>query len=129
MNSLLEKEGMGEKIQTIYMDPPYGINYKSNFQPFTNNKNVKDGDDVSIPHEPEMINAFRDSWVLKTHSYLTHLRDCIILCRELLSETGSFFFQISNENLHYCKQIIEEIFGRENEFGLISFTKAPGGLS
>ena len=129
MNSLLEKEGMGEKIQTIYMDPPYGINYKSNFQPFTNNKNVKDGDDDSIPHEPEMIKAFRDTWELKTHSYLTHLRDRIILCRELLSETGSFFFQISNDNLHYCKQIIEEIFGRENEFGLISFTKAPGGLS
>ena len=129
MNSLLEKEGMAGKIQTIFMDPPYGINYKSNFQPFTNNKNVKDGADDSIPHEPEMIRAFRDTWQLGTHSYLTHLRDRIVLCHELLNETGSFFFQISNDNLHYCKQIIEEIFGKENEFGLISFTKAPGGLS
>jgi adenine-specific DNA-methyltransferase len=129
MNSLLEKEGMAGKIQTIFMDPPYGINYKSNFQPFTDNKNVKDGVDDSIPHEPEMIRAFRDTWELGTHSYLTHLRDRILLCHELLNETGSFFFQISNDNLHYCKQIIEEIFGKENEFGLISFTKAPGGLS
>ena len=129
MNSLLEKEGMAGKIQTIFMDPPYGINYKSNFQPFTDNKNVKDGADDSIPHEPEMIRAFRDTWELGTHSYLTHLRDRILLCHELLSETGSFFFQISNDNLHYCKQIIEEIFGKENEFGLVSFTKAPGGLS
>ncbi len=129
MNSLLEKEGMAGKIQTIFMDPPYGINYKSNFQPFTDNKNVKDGVDDSIPHEPEMIRAFRDTWELGTHSYLTHLRDRILLCHELLNETGSFFFQISNDNLHYCKQIIEEIFGKENEFGLISFSKAPGGLS
>ena len=129
MNSLLEKEGMAGKIQTIFMDPPYGINYRSNFQPFTNKKDHKNGDDDSIPHEPEMIRAFRDTWELGTHSYLTHLRDRILLCHELLNETGSFFFQISNDNLHYCKQIIEEIFGKENEFGLISFTKAPGGLS
>jgi len=129
MNSVLQKEGMEGKIQTIYMDPPYGINYKSNFQPFTNNKEVKDNNDDSIPHEPEMIKAFRDTWELGIHSYLTHLRDRILLCRELLDNTGSFFFQISDTNLNYCLQIIEEIFGKENFFGLISFTKAPGGLS
>ena len=129
MNSLIAKESMTGKIQTIFMDPPYGIKYNSNFQPFTNNKNVKDKSDDSLPYEPETICAFRDTWNLGIHSYLTHLRERILLCHELLSDEGSFFLQISNENLHYCKQIIEEIFGKENEFGLISFTKAPGGLS
>ena len=129
MNSLIAKESMTGKIQTIFMDPPYGINYKSNFQPFTNNKNVKDKSDDSLPYEPETICAFRDTWNLGIHSYLTHLRERILLCHELLSDEGSFFLQISNENLHYCKQIIEEIFGKENEFGLISFTKTAGGLS
>jgi adenine-specific DNA-methyltransferase len=125
MNSLLVKEGMGGKIQTIFMDPPYGINYRSNFQPFTDKKDVKEDDD-SIPHEPEMIRAFRDTWELGIHSYLTYLRNRILLSRELLSETGSFFLQISDKNLNYCIQIIEEIFGKENFFGLIAFTKAPG---
>ena len=74
MNSLLEKEGMAGKIQTIYMDPPYGINYRSNFQPFTNKKDHKEGSDDSIPHEPEMIRAFRDTWELGVHSYLTYQR-------------------------------------------------------
>lgn len=125
MNSLLVKEGMGGKIQTIFMDPPYGINYRSNFQPFTDKKDVKEDDDA-IPHEPEMIRAFRDTWELGIHSYLTYLRNRILLCKELLSETGSFFLQISDKNLNYCIQIIEEIFGKENFFGLIAFTKAPG---
>ena len=125
MNSLLEKEGMGGKIQTIFMDPPYGINYRSNFQPFTNRRDVKENDDA-IPHEPEMIKAFRDTWELGIHSYLSHLRDRVLLCRELLNESGSFFLQISDKNLNYCIQIIEEIFGKDNFFGLIAFTKAPG---
>lgn len=129
MNSLLEKEGMAGKVQTIYMDPPYGINYKSNFQPFTNKKDVKDRSDESIPHEPEMIKAFRDTWELGVHSYLSHLRDRIILCRELLHETGSFFFQISDDNLHHCREVIEEIFGSENYFGTICFQKTASPLS
>ena len=91
MNSLLEKEGMSEKIQTIYIDPPYGINYRSNFQPFTDKKDHKDGDDNSIPTEPEMIRAFRDTWELKIHSYLSYIRDRILLSKELLTETGSLF--------------------------------------
>lgn len=84
MNSLLEKEGMGGKVQTIYMDPPYGINYKSNFQPFTNKKDVKDYNDDSIPHEPEIIQAFRDTWNLGIHSYLSHLRDRIFFMPRII---------------------------------------------
>ncbi len=129
MNSLLEKEGMGEKIQTIYMDPPYGINYRSNFQPFMNKTDHKDAADESLPNEPEMIRAFRDTWELGMHSYLSHIRDRVILCRELLNETGSIFFQISDDNLHYCRSIIDEIFGSENYFGTICFQKTASPLS
>ena len=129
MNSLLEKEGMAGKIQTIFMDPPYGVNYRSNFQPFTNKKDHKDGSDDSIPHEPEMIRAFRDTWELGTHSYLSHIRERVLLCRELLNERGSFFFQISDDNLHHCREIIDEIFGPENYFGTICFQKTASPLS
>ncbi len=129
MNSLLQKEGMGEKIQMIFMDPPYGINYKSNFQPFTNNKDVKDNDDNSIPHEPEMIRAFRDTWELGIHSYLSHLRDRVLLSHELLTDSGSFILQISDINLHHCREILDEIFGVENFFGMICFQKVASPLS
>lgn len=129
MNSLLEKEGLGEKIQTIYMDPPYGINYRSNFQPFTDKKDHKDGDDNSIPTEPEMIRAFRDTWQLKIHSYLSYIRERVMLSRELLNESGSFFFQISDNNFHHCREIIDEIFGSENYFGTICFQKTASPLS
>ena len=128
MNSLLEKEGMGGKIQTIFMDPPYGINFKSNFQPFTNQKVVKESDDA-IPNEPEMIKAFRDTWELGIHSYLSHLRDRILLCKELLNETGSMFLQINDKNLHHAQEVIEEIFGKENYFGLICFQKVASPLA
>jgi adenine-specific DNA-methyltransferase len=129
MNSLLEKEGMAGKIQTIFMDPPYGVNYRSNFQPFTDKKDHKDGSDDSIPHEPEMIRAYRDTWELGTHSYLSHIRERVILCRELLNERGSFFFQISDDNLHHCREIIDEVFGPENYFGTICFQKTASPLS
>ena len=129
MNSLLEKEGMAGKIQTIFMDPPYGINYRSNFQPFTNKKDHKDGDDDSIPHEPEMIRAFRDTWELGIHSYLTHIRDRALLCKELISETGSMFFQINDTNLHHAKEILDEIFGSNNFFGMICFQKVASPLA
>ena len=123
MNSLLEKEGMAGKIQTIFMDPPYGINYRSNFQPFTNKKDHKEGSDDSLPHEPEMIRAFRDTWELGVHSYLSHIRERAILCRELLHETGSMFFQISDQNLHHAREILDEIFGADNHFSMICFQK------
>ena len=129
MNSLLQKEGMAGKVQTIFMDPPYGINYRSNFQPFTNKKDHKDGADDSIPHEPEMIRAFRDTWELGIHSYLTHIRDRALLCKELISETGSMFFQISDTNLHHAKEILDEIFGSNNFFGMICFQKVASPLA
>jgi adenine-specific DNA-methyltransferase len=123
MNSLLEKEGMAGKVQTIFMDPPYGINYRSNFQPFTNKKDHKEGSDDSLPHEPEMIRAFRDTWELGVHSYLSHIRERAILCRELLHETGSMFFQISDQNLHHAREILDEVFGADNHFSMICFQK------
>ncbi|HTE48383.1 MAG TPA: site-specific DNA-methyltransferase [Candidatus Paceibacterota bacterium] len=129
MNSLLEKENMSGKVQMIYIDPPYGIKFNSNFQPFTNKKDVKDKDDASIPAEPEMIKAFRDTWELGIHSYLTHLRDRLLLARELLHESGSIFVQISDENVHHVREIIDEIFGVNNFISQISFKKTSGFAS
>ena len=95
MNSLLEKEGMAGQVQMVYIDPPYGIKYGSNFQPFVNRRDVKDGKDEDLTQEPEMIRAFRDTWELGIHSCLTYLRDRLLLARELLHESGSCFVQIS----------------------------------
>jgi adenine-specific DNA-methyltransferase len=100
MNSLLEKEGMAGQVQMVYIDPPYGITYGSNFQPFVNNRDVKDGKDDDLTQEPEMIRAFRDTWELGIHSYLAYLRDRLFLVRELLNESGSCFVQIGDENVH-----------------------------
>jgi adenine-specific DNA-methyltransferase len=113
MNSLLEKEGMAGQVQMIYFDPPYGIKYGSNFQPFVNKREVKDGKDEDLTQEPEMIKAFRDTWELGIHSYLTYLRDRLLLARELLSESGSIFVQISDENLHHVREVMDEVFGLE----------------
>ncbi|MFQ5715038.1 MAG: site-specific DNA-methyltransferase [Candidatus Scalinduaceae bacterium] len=123
MNSLLEKEGMGGKVQMIYFDPPYGIKYGSNFQPFVNKRDVKDGKDEDLTVEPEMIKAFRDTWELKIHSYLTYLRDRLLLAKEMLHESGSIFVQISDENLHLVRSILDEVFGVENFVSLITFRK------
>ena len=128
MNSLFEKEGMAGKVQMIFIDPPYGIQYGSNFQPFVNNNRVKDGSDDHITIEPEMIKAFRDTWELGIHSYLTYLRDRLSLSRYLLSDSGSIFIQISDENVHLVRNILDEIFGPQNFMSLISFrTKIPLG--
>jgi adenine-specific DNA-methyltransferase len=130
MNSLLEKEGMGGKVQMVYFDPPYGIKYGSNFQPFVNKRDVKDGKDEDLTTEPEMIKAFRDTWELGIHSYLTYLRDRLLLAKELLNDTGSIFIQISDENLHHVRELMDEVFGPENFFSTISFkTKIPLGTS
>ena len=127
MNSLLLKEDMKEKIQMIYFDPPYGINYGSNFQPFSSKKPVVGEDkDENLSSEPEMIKAFRDTWELKIHSYLSYLRDRIMLGRELLNEEGSMFVQISDENLHYVRTIMSEIFGEKNYCAIIPFRKRQG---
>ena len=124
MNSLIAKEGLAGQVQTVYIDPPYGIKYKSNFQPFTNKRNVADSDrDSDLTHEPEMLKAFRDTWELGIHSYLTYLRDRILLARELLQESGSIFVQISDENLHLVRALLDEVFGVENFISLIAFKK------
>lgn len=109
MNSLKERELMEGKVQMIYMDPPYGIKYSSNFQPRINNRDVKDTDD-DLTREPEQIQAYRDTWELGVHSYLTYLRDRLLLCRDLLHDSGSIFVQISDENLHHVREILDEIF-------------------
>src|SRR5207253_11502896 len=114
MNSLLEKEGLGGQVQMVYIDPPYGIRYGSNFQPFVNKRDVKDGADEDLTQEPEMLKAFRDTWELGIHSYLTYLRDRLLLGRELLSESGSVFVQIGDENLHLVRNILDEVFGSKN---------------
>lgn len=123
MNSLLEKEGMAGQVQMVYIDPPYGIKYGSNFQPFVDKRDVKDKKDEDLSQEPEMIKAFRDTWELGIHSYLTYLRNRLLLARELLADSGSVFVQISDENLHYIRNICDEIFGVENFCSLITFRK------
>ena len=128
MNSLLNRESMKGKVQTIYMDPPYGINYSKNWQININNTNVKDTDDgVSI--EPEMIKAYRDTWELGIHSYLSYLRDRLIMARELLAESGSCFVQISDENVHLVRLVMDEVFGSENFVSQIVYTKTSGFTS
>lgn len=123
MNSLLQKEGMAGKVQMVYIDPPYGIKYNSNFQPFLNKRDVKDNNDADIPAEPEMIQAFRDTWELGVHSYLTHLRNRLLLAKDLLHESGSCFIQISDENLHHVREICAEIFDEKNFIAIIPFRK------
>ena len=127
MNSLLEKEAMGGKVQMVYFDPPYGIKYGSNFQPFVNKRDVKEKDE-DLTAEPEMIKAFRDTWELDIHSYLTYLRDRLKLAKDLLHESGSVFVQISDENVHHVRELMDEVFGCENFMSTISFrTKIPLG--
>jgi len=113
MNSLLQKEGMGGKVQMVYIDPPYGIKYGSNFQPFVNKRDVRDGRDEDLTAEPEMVKAFRDTWELGLHSYLSYLRDRLLLTRELLSDSGSVFVQISDENVHHVRELLDEVFNHD----------------
>jgi len=129
MNSLLEKEGMAGHVQMVYIDPPYGIRYGSNFQPFVNKRDVKDGKDEDLTQEPEMIRAFRDTWELGIHSYLTYLRDRLLLARELLHESGSCFVQISDENIHRVRHVLDEAFGSQNFCGAVGFAKTTSQTS
>ena len=122
MNSLLNREGMSGKVQCIYIDPPYGIKYGSNWQMKLNSRDVKDNDE-SLSGEPEMIKAFRDTWELGIHSYLSYLRDRLVLARELLTQSGSVFVQISDENVHLVRNLLDEVFGSENFFAFITFKK------
>lgn len=129
VNSLLTKESMGGCVQMIYIDPPYGIKYGSNFQPFINKYPDQTSDkEEDLTAEPEMIRAFRDTWELGLHSYLTYLRDRLMLSRELLDASGSVFVQISDDNLHLVRVLMDEIYGVENFMNLIAYrTKIPLG--
>lgn len=126
MTSLLEREGMAGRVQMIYIDPPYGIKYNSNWQVKLNDRNVKDGADDHLSGEPEMIKAFRDTWELGIHSYLSYLRDRLLVAKELLTESGSCFVQISDENVHLVRSVMDEVFGSENYCSLIAFKKTVG---
>jgi adenine-specific DNA-methyltransferase len=121
MNSLLEKEGMAGQVLMIYIDPPYGVKYGSNFQPFVNKREVTDGKDEDLTQEPEMVKAFRDTWELGIHSYLAYIKDRLHLARELLSDSGSVFVQISDENQHLVRCLMDEVFGKENFIAVISY--------
>jgi len=125
MNSLLTRELMGGKVQMIYLDPPYGVKFASNFQPRIDQRDVRDSDE-HLSREPEMVKAFRDTWTLGVHSYLTYLRDRLRVARELLADTGSVFVQIGDENVHLVRALLDEIFGVENFCGQITFTKTGG---
>ncbi|MCW5260238.1 site-specific DNA-methyltransferase [Verminephrobacter eiseniae] len=121
MASLAEREGLRGKVQCIYFDPPYGIKFNSNFQWSTTSRDVKDGNAQHITREPEQVKAFRDTWRDGIHSYLTYLRDRLTVARDLLTESGSIFVQISDENVHRVRTILDEVFGEKNFASLISF--------
>ena len=128
MNSLLNREGMAGKVQCVYIDPPYGIKFGSNWQMKLNSRDVKDNDE-SVSGEPEMIKAFRDTWELGIHSYLSYLRDRLVLAKELLTQSGSVFVQISDENVHLVRNLLDEVFGSENFVSQIVYQKTTSAGS
>jgi adenine-specific DNA-methyltransferase len=129
MTSLAEKEGLKGKVQMIYLDPPYGIKFGSNWQVSTRKRDVKDGKAEDTTRQPEQVKAFRDTWQLGIHSYLGYLRDRLITASELLSESGSIFVQISDENIHLVRNLLDEVFGSENFAGMIVFAKTTSQTS
>ena len=126
MASLAEREGLKGQVQCIYIDPPYGIKFNSNFQWSTTSRDVKDGKADHLTREPEQVKAFRDTWADGIHSYLTYLRDRLTVARDLLTESGSVFVQISDENIHRVRNLLDEIFGEDNFVRLITFVKTSG---
>ena len=129
MASLAEREGLRGKVQCIYIDPPYGIKFNSNFQWSTTSRDVKDGKPEHISREPEQVRAFRDTWRDGIHSYLTYLRDRLTVARELLAESGSIFVQIGDENVHRVRALMDEVFGDDGHIAVVAFTKGATGLS
>ena len=129
MTSLLEREGFAGKVQMIYLDPPYGIKYGSNWQLKLHDRDVKDGSDEHLSAEPEQIKAFRDTWELGIHSYLSYLRDRLLVARELLTESGSCFVQISDENVHLVRCLMDEVFGSGNFVSQILFVKTSSATA
>jgi len=126
MASLAQREGLRGRVQCIYMDPPYGIRFNSNFQWSTNNREINDGDRKHITRQPEQVRAFRDTWRDGIHSYLTYLRDRMTVARDLLTESGSMFVQISDENLHRVRAVMDEVFGPANFVSLITYRVTSG---
>jgi adenine-specific DNA-methyltransferase len=126
MTSLAEKEGLKGKVQTIYIDPPYGIKFGSNWQVSTRKRDVKDGKAEDATRQPEQVRAFRDTWKLGIHSYLAYLRDRLVVARDLLTETGSVFVQIGDENVHLVRSVMDEVFGSENFCSQITCSKTTG---
>jgi adenine-specific DNA-methyltransferase len=129
MTSLAEKEGLKGKVQTIYFDPPYGIKFGSNWQVSTRKRDVKDGKAEDATRQPEQVRAFRDTWKLGIHSYLAYLRDRLVVAHDLLTETGSVFVQIGDENVHLVRCGMDEVFGSENCCAFITFKKTSGAGS
>src|SRR5580692_933556 len=123
MASLAEREGLRGKVQCIYLDPPYGIKFNSNFHWSTTSRDVKDGKADQITREPEQVQAFRDTWRDGIHSYLTYLRDRLTVARDLLTESGSIFVQIGEENVHLARSLMDEVLGAENFIRLITVQK------
>jgi adenine-specific DNA-methyltransferase len=123
MNSLLQYEHMAGQVQMVYIDPPYGVKFGSNFQPFVRKRDVSHGADEDLTREPEMVKAYRDTWELGLHSYLTYLRDRLLVTRDLLTDSGSVFVQISDENLHHVREVMDEVFGAENALAVITVVK------
>ena len=126
MASLAEREDLRGKVQTIYMDPPYGIKFGSNWQVSTRKRDVKDGKATDVTRQPEQIRAYRDTWELGIHSYLTYLRDRFAVARDLLTESGSIFVQIGDENVHLVRSVLDEVFGAENFLSLVTVRKTGG---
>ena len=129
MSSLLEREGMAEQVQCIYIDPPYGIKYGSNWQMKLHDRNVSESADEHLTGEPEQIKAYRDTWELGIHSYLSYLRERLLIAKDLLTDSGSCFVQISDENLHLVRCLMDEVFGSENFASLITFQKTTGSTT
>ena len=129
MASLAEREGLRGQVQCIYIDPPYGIKFNSNFQWSTTSRDVRDGKAEHITREPEQVKAFRDTWRHGIHSYLTYLRDRLTVARDLLSESGSIFVQIGDENVHRVRALMDEVFGEENFVVQVQIKKSGGATS
>ena len=129
MTSLAEKEGLKGKVQMIYMDPPYGIKFGSNWQVSTRRRDVKDGKAEDATRQPEQIKAFRDTWELGIHSYLAYLRDRLTVARELLTESGSIFVQIGDENVHLVRRVMDEVLGSEGFVSMVAFKTTAGAGS
>lgn len=129
MNSLLHYEGLGGQIQMVYVDPPYGVSFGSNFQPFVRKTEVVHNNDEEMTREPEMVQAYRDTWEFGLHSYLSYLRDRLLLTRDLLTTSGSIFVQINDENMHHVREVMDEVFGAENLISIVTFEKTSSATS